>query len=49
MEVGVEIWIKDQVGHQAWVPGTVIFKESLEKGLLKLIVANENGEEYSYQ
>ena len=28
MEVGVEVWIKDNKGGRSWIPGTIVVKVS---------------------
>ena len=45
MEVGAEVWLKDTVGDEAWVSGTINSKV-LEKESFKIVAISDYGEEF---
>jgi len=46
MEVGVDVWIKDEAGDQAWIPGVVV-KKVYNNSVWSITAAKEDGNEYT--
>lgn len=49
MEAGADVWLRDKVGRNAWLPAIVQSKSSEETGFSIIVVRANSGEEYTFR
>ena len=49
MEVGVEVWLKDYSGNEAWLEGIIDSKVVNADGSLDIVARNNDGGAFSFR